>query len=350
MRKNKRLLLGMLLALAVAAAGCGHKEGENIKAGYAAVEQSDYAAALQSFEKAIVSGEDLELSYRGCGITYLGMADYENAITSFERALDNGGIFAGNLERDINFYMATALYKNGQLKEAEKLFDAIIKSDKKNAEAYFLRGSVLLAENNYEGSIYNFEKAMTCSDDSHSMKIAVYEVLAEHGYADKGREYLSGMLEQEKNLNDYEQGVIYFYLEDYDKARDHLEVAKQAAKKEKGEVIYMLGRTYEELGDSNYAGVLYSEYLKDNPEDALVYNQLGLCKLTGGDYAAAVQAFEGALALGDVSMTQTLKYNQIVAYEYAGNFTKAKALMAEYIAAYPDDEAALRENTFLKTR
>lgn len=350
MRKNKRLFLGLLFVLAVFAAGCGHKEGENIKAGYAAVEQSDYANALQCFEKAIVSGEDLELSYRGCGITYLGMADYENAITAFEKALDNGGIFAGDLERDINFYMATALYKSECLEEAEQLFDAIIKSDKKNADAYFLRGSVQLAEGNYEGGIYNFEKAMTYADDAHSMKLDVYEVLAKYGYQDKGWEYLNEMLENEQNLSDYEQGVIYFYLEDYDKARDYLEVAKQAAKKEKGKVIYMLGRTYEQLGDSNYAGVLYSEYLKDNPEDAVVYNQLGLCKLTAGDYDAAVQAFENAIALGDASMTQTLKYNQIVAYEYAGNFAKAKSLMKDYIAAYPDDEAALRENIFLKSR
>ena len=81
--------------MAVTAAGCGHKEGENIKAGFEAVELSDYKGALQCFEQAIVSGEDLELAYRGCGITYLGMADYENSITAFEKALDNGGIFAG---------------------------------------------------------------------------------------------------------------------------------------------------------------------------------------------------------------------------------------------------------------
>ena len=49
-------------------------------------------------------------------------------------------------------------------------------------------------------------------------------------------------------------------------------------------------------------------------------------------------------------MTQTLKYNQICAYEQATNFTKAKALLDEYLVAYPDDENARREAIFLSTR
>lgn len=350
MRKNKGLFFGILMILMLAATGCGHKEGENIQAGFAAIEQSDYAGALQCFEQAIVSGEDLELSYRGIGITYLGMADYENSIAAFEKALDNGGIVAGDLERDINFYMATALYKNGQADEAGELLDIIIESDKKNAEAYYLRGCVSITDGDYENGIYNLEKAMEYADDAHTMQISIYEVLAENGYEEKGREYLVQMLDEEKNLSDYEQGVIYFYLEDYDNARNYLEKAKQSVKKEKGTVIYMLGRTYEQLGDSNYAGVLYSEYLEENPDDALIYNQLGLCKLAAQDADAAIKAFETALNLGDSSMTQTLKYNQIVAYEEAGDFTKAKSLMNDYIAAYPDDEKALREAEFLKTR
>lgn len=350
MKKNKGLLLGLLLGMSAMATGCGHKEGENIKAGFAAVELSDYQGALQCFEQAVVSGEDLELAYRGYGITYLGMADYENSIEAFEKALDNGGIFAGDLERDINFYMATALYKSGQPDEAVKLLDAIVESDKKNADAYFLRGSILIEGQDYEGGIYNFERAIANTSDSHGMKIDIYEILAGNGYEEKGREYLTRMLDEEKNLSDYEQGVVYFYLEDYDNARNHLEVAKQSAKKEKGKIVYMLGRTYEQLGDSNYAGILYSEYLGDAPEDALIFNQLGLCKLAAGNYDEAIHAFEDALALGDASMTQTLRYNQIVAYERAGNFAKAKSLMNAYLSSYPDDEAAQREAVFLSTR
>ena len=49
-------------------------------------------------------------------------------------------------------------------------------------------------------------------------------------------------------------------------------------------------------------------------------------------------------------MAQTLRYNQIVAYERAGDFAKAKSLMNAYLSSYPDDEAAQREAVFLSTR
>ena len=351
MKKNKRLLILMLMLLTVFFVGCSHREGENAKSGFAALEQADYNGALQCFEQAIVDGEDLETAYRGIGMTYMGMADYDNAIMSFDYALDNAGIFAGDLERDINFYMATAYYKNGQPEEAVTLLDAIIESDKKNADAYYLRGIAKISMDDYEGCIYNFEKAMEYAEDSKQLKLDVYTVLADNGYEEKGRGYLTQLLDEEKNLSKYEQGVIYFYLQDYETARNLLETAKQEAKKgEKGEIIFMLGRTYEELGDSNYAGVMYSEYLSDNPDDATVYNQLGLCKLEAGEAQAAIEAFETALALNDSTMMQTLKYNQIVAYENAGEFAKANALMKEYLAAYPDDADAQREAKFLRTR
>ena len=111
---QKKLLSFIFLFSLLFLTGCGQKEGENIKAGFAAIEQSDYTTAMQCFETAVDAGEDAQLAYRGIGMTYLGMAKYEESIEAFETALANGGLFAGDLERDINFYMATAMYKNGQ--------------------------------------------------------------------------------------------------------------------------------------------------------------------------------------------------------------------------------------------
>ena len=54
MRKIKAIFLGALILLMITASGCGHKEGENIKAGFEAIEQSDYQGAMQCFEQAVV--------------------------------------------------------------------------------------------------------------------------------------------------------------------------------------------------------------------------------------------------------------------------------------------------------
>ena len=40
----------------------------------------------------------------------------------------------------------------------------------------------------------------------------------------------------------------------------------------------------------------------------------------------------------------------VIAYEHSLDFESAKKVMAEYVEAYPDDEEAKREFTFLETR
>ena len=47
---------------------------------------------------------------------------------------------------------------------------------------------------------------------------------------------------------------------------------------------------------------------------------------------------------------QVLKFNEIVAYEYLGDFKQATVLMQKYISTYPDDAKAQREYEFLQTR
>lgn len=349
--KFNKLLLGILIVACALMTGCGQKEGEKTKAGFAAIEQADYATAMQYFETAISEGENAELAYRGIGLTYLGQADYKNAIDAFEEALANGGLFAGDLERDINFYMATALYKDGQLTKAGELLDIIIESQKKNSDAYYLRGCVAIELGNYDEGIADFDLAIENTKDEQAVKIRIYEELAVNGYEEKGSEYLSGILDKANSLSDYEQGVVYFYLQDYNSARNHLGLAKQqAGGKNEGNIVYMLGKTYEMLGEYNYASVLYTEYLSGNVGDANIYNQLGICQLELGEAQSAIQSFEKGIELGDSTMMQTLKYNQICAYEKASDFTQAKALIAQYLMAYPDDENAKRESVFLNTR
>ena len=49
-------------------------------------------------------------------------------------------------------------------------------------------------------------------------------------------------------------------------------------------------------------------------------------------------------------MEQSLKLNEITAYEYMGEFEVASSKMQEYLKNYPDDQMAVRENIFLSTR
>ena len=113
----------------------------------------------------------------------------------------------------------------------------------------------------------------------------------------------------------------YYWRGDYDNAKGCLESANDS----KGDpnVILYLGRTYEALGDKSYAASLYSSYLKDYPEDANICNQLGLCQLDNGEYAEALSAFQQGIAVPNNEIMQSLKYNEIVAYEYLSDFKQS---------------------------
>lgn len=347
--KKITLVAAILAGLMLTACGAG--SGELTQEGMAAVGEKQYAKALSSFEKAVVQGENLELAYRGQGLAYMGMADYKNAVDSFENALKQAGMFPGDLEYDINFYLATARYKSGDVAGAVETLDAIIALKEDDEEAYFLRGSAWMSLSDYEKGKKDFDRAIELSKSNTEMVIDIYEVMANYGYTEEGKAYLNALLKDHiKDMSDYEKGKAYFYLGDYENARNHFEEAKSSDKKRDATIILFLGRSYEELGDSEYAAGLYSAYLAENDPDARLYNQLGLCRLKGEDYQAALDAFLAGLAIENNSVMQSLSYNQIVAYEHLGDFETAKSLMQQYLEAYPDDEDAKREYIFLKSR
>ena len=51
-------------------------------------------------------------------------------------------------------------------------------------------------------------------------------------------------------MTDYQKGRMYYYLSDYENAKNYLEKARRDGG---AEAVLLLGQTYEELGDYNYA-------------------------------------------------------------------------------------------------
>ena len=202
-----------------------------------------------------------------------------------------------------------------------------------------------------QAAVEDLNLALYYGEHSTEMTIRVYQVFERNGKKEEGRSYLSNAIEERlSEMSDYEKGVIYYYLEDYENSRDNLE-AYRATGNNDSDTLLMLGKTYEQLGDSNYAAGLYQKYLDENEPNAVIWNQLGLCKLDIGQYADALSAFNSGLAMEDnIAVLQELKFNQIVACEYCGDFQQAASLLREYLTQYPDDAVATREMTFLQTR
>lgn len=347
--QNRRIMIGLAAAglMAVLMTGCTKADESATAAGMAAIEQLDYNGALEQFEKALVSGEDAQLAYRGEGIAKLALTDYDGAIDSFLRSLAEAKK-AGTLEADINYYLAAAYHKAGRTEEAIAVYSAIIGLFDKEKDAFFFRGTLELKQNRFEEAMEDFERAVELEPSDYGLYIDIYSSLAEYGYAEAAAQYLADAIAKEdKGMTDYDRGRLYYYQKDYANARDYLERAKDTGG---AEAVLFLGRTHEALGDYNYAASVYSNYLSGSENHPQIYNQLGLCKLSMGEYEEALQAFQSGLLVENSSCRQSLSFNEAVAYEHLGEYKKAAGLLETYIQSYPDDEAAAREYEFLRTR
>lgn len=347
MKKKNLLAIGALIMLLCA--GCGAEEKtDNTSMGMEAIQNLEYEAALNYFNAALEENEDERLLCRGMGLAYMGLSQYDNAAAYFERALQLSDGTLRDIDFDINYYLATAYFRNGQAEDAIKSYDAILALRPKEIEAYYLRGCVKIYNGDFESAKLDFDQTIVLDPKNYDRLIQIYEVLVDNGYREAGKEYLQQVIaNNEKDISNYDLGRIYYYLEDYENAKNYLSQVKISTDYEAS--LY-LGRTYEALGDYNYAATIYNDYTLNDQSKAEIYNQLGLCRMQMGEYELALMAFQSAMNIEGNTMMQTLKFNEIVAYEYMEDYKTAAALMSDYLKSYPDDETAQRENKFLKTR
>ena len=329
--------------------GCDSRTKESdLEAAYTQIEACEYEGALAALDMAEESGEDMAYILRARGIANMGLTNYEEAAEQVIAALGYSDWRIDDFDIDVNYYLADTYERMGKDGEAIDTYSAILGIREKDMLAHYRRGRARLRQNDHDGALADFERALKLEPDNYDLRIEIAGRLTESGYEDEGRSYLEQFLaEKEKKLSDFDKGRIYFYMEDYATAKTYFEEARDD---DDQSTILFLGKTYEMLGDYNYATSTYQNYLSKHPEAALIHNQLGLSRLESGDYAGAKEAFQTARNLNNTGIDQTLSYNEIVACEYTGDFNQAKVLMEAYIKKYPDDEAANREALFLSTR
>ena len=83
-----------------------------------------------------------------------------------------------------------------------------------------------------------------------------------------------------------------------------------------------------------------------------LYNLMGCCAMQLEKPTDALNYFRLGMEAEDVSeeMMQEMRFNEIVAYEQAGDIESARSKLTDYTADYPDDEKAAKEAEFLETR
>lgn len=339
-------VIGALL-VTVTLGGCGNSDKKTAEA-MQLVRSLNYQEALAGFDEAQEAGENPRLIARGRGIAYMGMADYESAVTYFEEALHGSDGFVQPVDYDLNYYLAAAYIKSERLEEAEEIYDAILALRPDEEDAYFLRGNVRLGRGDYQGAKEDFDRVVAMDFANYDRIIEIYQALEHYGYREVGGAYLEAAMQNAGDkMNDYDSGRIHYYLGNYQQACVALEKSRE---KGGAESYLYLGKAYEATGDYNYAASVYNSWISQDTGNAAIYNQLGLCEMAMGNYARALEAFQGGMQVENNPLMQTLAFNEIVAYEYLEEYQKALILIDNYLKNYPDDEQARREQGFLSNR
>lgn len=348
----KKFLIILIMTI-VTITGCGktNEEPSYTKQGMDAIDNKSYDEALTYFETAANKNEDAQLVFRGKGIAYIGKGDYEPAIENLKLALKKASGKVTNLELDTSFYLALAQYKNSDRVGAISTYTNILNFDDKDTSAYYLRGTVYLADGDLDKSIADFDKAISTNVDDYEMYINIFNNLNNKGYVEQGKGYLTKALEIKDSKDDgLKKGMIYYYLGDTENAMNFLNKSKDAGNQK---ALLYLGKVYQLLKDNDSAVTLYEEYIagaKNTEGLGAVYNIIGMCKMDSGNYQEALTNFSAGIALNEGESIQELLFNEIVAYEYVSDFVTASQKMQEYTSLYPNDSLAQREYEFLKTR
>ena len=339
-----------VVALSLLLTGCAVRAagGEQTQLGMEALEKDDFNSALNYFQAAEAAREDPVVLYRAKGIALMGLGRYQESAEAFQTALDNADERMPKTVRDIRLYLATVRYR---LKDYEQVIEDCrdLLSQERRADLLYLLGASLLASGDTEGARENFDEAAALTPGDYGMYLRIYECYESHNLTAVGDEYLQTALgfvaDSDEDL--YEAGRIYYYLEQYNEARDML-----LSPAERGYVpaMRLLGEVYLKTEDYPHAQAMYRSVLDREGESPAAYNGLALCAICSGDYDEALRLIAEGLALDQEEGKQLLRFNEIVAYEKKLDFKSALVKAEAYCELYPSDEKGRKELIFLRTR
>ncbi|WP_274420129.1 tetratricopeptide repeat protein [Blautia sp. XA-2221] len=343
--------IGRILAVCIGAsllAGCGSEKQNIYRQAEENLEQGSYQEALTGYETSVSSGYKAAESLRGAGIAKLRLGDYQGAVECFTQALSQDRV-KKFIRQDLLAYRATALLKAGLTDDAMADCQTLASDYSMNADLYFLTGCVALAMDAYDEADSNFQQAYGEKPD-YDMALQIYEAYRSRGMEADGTRYLEAILKTEPgNAEDYcERGRIYYYMQDYENARNEL---TKASEKGSVEALSLLGMVCLARNDTAAARSMYQDYLNaEESRKAEGYNGLALCDIADGDYPGALANIASGLEAADTDEMQELLFNEIVAYEKQLDFHTAFSKVQEYLKMYPDDQEAKKELEFLQSR
>lgn len=322
--------------------------------GMALIALGQYEDALKQFDQAyldkdiIMVKENNKRILRGRGIAYYKLRQYDNAVKRFEEALKISEL--PKLDTDIMNYMGSALAMTGNYDRAIRIYTELLALNEKDAAAYLNRASCYRSIGDYEKSLADYDQAIAMAPESYDAYFGKYYLLSEHGFESDAEAVLSQaeQIVPATAEDNYNMAKLHYYQGLYDIAMEEL---NEGYANGFTEAYYYIGEIYRINKDYQKAIFHYDKYINEY-ETPLpnAYNQIAFCQIKIGEYEKAIKNLEIGISYEQEATLQTLKKNEIIAYESLGRFEEAMAKMEDYLAEYPEDTEAKKEAKFIKTR
>ena len=350
MKKKIVLLLAICLTVSVLG-GCSPKNTETMEKARQALDEGDYENAAAFYGAAVEEGSQLQACYRGLGIALMGKMEYESAEEAFNKALESATFIERNLyhdgmEDDIRRYLASCYIKKGEPEKAILIYNALIDKDDEDKYLFVARGTAKAAAGDTEGAKADFDKAINMDRGNYELILEIAQIMSQYGARSVGEGYLAGAGNIE-GMDPILKGKILYFLGDYKGA---VNLLTQASGSDEAAALIVC-KCYIALDDTEAAKGVIDSFGSKADSSAVLLSLLGSILMKQNKYGEAAEVYEraAAAAKGTPDLQNTL-YNRIIAYEYAGEFEKARDLLTEYLKQYSGDEEAKREMRFLKTR
>lgn len=329
----------------------GNNMTYRMELGMAQIKNAAYDDAIATFtemEDRAYTDTDRQSAWRGIGIAYLYKSSYEDAVTAFTNAMQYAGKKYTEQEIDILYYLAEAQDRSGDPVEAVLTYTKILEQQS-SADIYLLRGAAYQKVGDNTNAAADLTKAIEMSKQDYKVYMMLYQVLVADGQTLQAEKLLEEAVTLPvKSSEDYSnRGLLYMYMKNYDFAMADFDYAISTeywpAHFNKASLLMKQGKMEDAV--ANFT--TYFEHVTDN---ALAYNEYGVCMMSLARYEEAADAFEKGIAVNDRTVDQELMYNILVAYERLAQWDEAYIRAQAYLQKYPGDERVQKELTFIESR
>ena len=239
---------------------------------------------------------------------------------------------------------------SGDYKEAAKIFTELI--DNYGEEAHILadRAYTYQKIGEFNKGLEDYDKAIALEANNYEYYFRKFYLLRDMGLETEATDILSkaAQLEVRTKADKFNFAKIHFYQGLYDQALTEL---SESFANGFTDAYFYIGEIYNNKKDYSTAKYYYEKYIEEGginiPE---VYNQVASCLIRMGNYEQALSYIEIGLGYADSDSNRVLLKNEIIVYEKLGEFDKALAKIHSYLSAYPNDEDASREKSFVESR